>query len=79
MAPGAPGRFRLDTRWLGLSDDSEGTDQLSGWGADDADADALAALAAGTVGPTLTRPTAPGAGPLAMLGGVRVTAGRAST
>ncbi|MCX5009443.1 hypothetical protein OG765_00225 [Streptomyces sp. NBC_00555] len=70
---GATGRFRLDAPWLGLADDIEGTDQLSGWVADDVDADALAALAAGYVGATLTRLTAPGAGPLAVLGDVRVT------
>ncbi|MFI1067747.1 hypothetical protein ACH4TC_38435 [Streptomyces spororaveus] len=72
-AGGATGRFRLDAPWLGLSDDIECTDQLSGWVADDTDADALAALAAGPVGATLTRLTAPGAGPLAVLGDVRVT------
>ncbi|WP_235438802.1 hypothetical protein [Streptomyces yangpuensis] len=49
---GATGRFRLDAPWLGLADDIEGTDRLSGWVADDADADALAALAAGPVGAT---------------------------
>ncbi|MFF4331138.1 hypothetical protein ACFYZT_32115 [Streptomyces sp. NPDC001591] len=70
---GATGRFRLDAPWLGLADDIEGTDQLSGWVADDTDADALAALAAGAVGATLTRLTAPGAGPLAVLGDVRMT------
>ncbi|MFF4012715.1 hypothetical protein [Streptomyces sp. NPDC001717] len=70
---GATGRFRLDAPWLGLADDIEGTDQLSGWVADDVDADALAALAAGYVGATLTRLTAPGAGPLAVLGDVRMT------
>ncbi|EFL19829.1 hypothetical protein [Streptomyces sp. C] len=70
---GATGRFRLDVPWLGLADDIEGTDQLSGWVANDTDADALAALAAGPVGATLTRLTAPGAGPLAVLGDVRVT------
>ncbi|MGW9070303.1 hypothetical protein ACWGQT_12780 [Streptomyces yangpuensis] len=70
---GATGRFRLDAPWLGRADDIEATDRLSGWVADDADADALAALAAGPVGATLTRLTAPGAGPLAVLGDVRVT------
>ncbi|MFD8633734.1 hypothetical protein [Streptomyces sp. NPDC059533] len=70
---GATGRFRLDAPWLGLADDVEGTDRLSGWVVDDADADALAALAAGEFGATLTRLTAPGAGPLAVLGDVRVT------
>ncbi|WP_405435046.1 hypothetical protein OG373_00035 [Streptomyces avidinii] len=67
---GATGRFRLDAPWLGLADTIEGTDQLSGWVADDTDADALAA---GPVGATLTRLTAPGAGPLAVLGDVRMT------
>ncbi|MFF3624950.1 hypothetical protein [Streptomyces sp. NPDC002467] len=70
---GATGRFRLDAPWLGLADDVEGTDRLSGWVVDDADADALAALAAGEFGATLTRLTAPGAGPLAVLGDVRVS------
>ncbi|MFD9727366.1 hypothetical protein [Streptomyces sp. NPDC059072] len=70
---GATGRFRLDAPWLGLADDIEDTDRLSGWVADDTDADALAALAAGPVGATLTRLTSPGAGPLAVLGDVRVT------
>ncbi|MFE2326674.1 hypothetical protein ACFXD5_22555 [Streptomyces sp. NPDC059385] len=70
---GATGRFRLAAPWLGLADDIEGTDQLSGWVADDTDADALAALADGYVGATLTRLTAPGASPLAVLGEMRVT------
>ncbi|WP_329390221.1 hypothetical protein OG625_38570 [Streptomyces sp. NBC_01351] len=70
---GATGRFRLDAPWLGLADDIEGIDQLSGWVVDDVDADALAALAAGEFGAGLTRLTAPGAGPLAVLGEVRVT------
>ncbi|MFE1416010.1 hypothetical protein ACFW6F_35205 [Streptomyces sp. NPDC058746] len=70
---GATGRFRLDAPWLGLANDVEGTDQLSGWVADDSDADALAAVAAGYAGATLTRLTAPGAGPLAVLGDVRLT------
>ncbi|MFD7261664.1 hypothetical protein [Streptomyces sp. NPDC059874] len=70
---GATGRFRLDAPWLGLADDIEGTDQLSGWIVDEVDADALAALAAGAVGATLTRLTAPSAGRLAVLGDVRVT------
>ncbi|MGT2532751.1 hypothetical protein ACU4GG_41090 [Streptomyces nojiriensis] len=69
----ATGRFRLDAPWLGLADDIEGTDGLSGWVADDTDAEALAALAAGPAGATLTRLTSPGAGPLAVLGDVRVT------
>ncbi|MFC9297240.1 hypothetical protein ACFTWH_35705 [Streptomyces sp. NPDC057011] len=58
---------------MGLADDVEGTDHLSGWVADATDTDALAALAAGAVGATLTRLTAPGAGPLAVLGEVRLT------
>ncbi|MFF2192984.1 hypothetical protein [Streptomyces sp. NPDC058157] len=41
-----------------------GEDELSGWAAD-VDADALAALA----GATVSRLTAPGAGPCAVLGG----------
>ncbi|MFE3288418.1 hypothetical protein ACFXJJ_35685, partial [Streptomyces sp. NPDC059233] len=44
---------------------------MSGWVV--ADADALAALAAGYAGATLARLTAPGAGPLAVLGEMRVT------
>lgn len=65
---GATGRFRLDAPWMGLADDIEGTDRLSGWVADDADAAALATLAAGEFGATLTRLIAPGTGPLAVLG-----------
>ncbi|MFD7561049.1 hypothetical protein ACFV9E_42020 [Streptomyces sp. NPDC059835] len=80
---GATGRFRLAAPWLSLADTIEGTDQLSGWvaddtdaddtDADDTDADALAALAAGPVGATLSGVTAPGARSLAVLGDVRVT------
>ncbi|MFE1810921.1 hypothetical protein [Streptomyces sp. NPDC059533] len=70
---GGTGRFRLDAPWLGLADTVEGTHRLSGWVADETVADALAALAAGPVGATLTGLTSPGAGPLAVLGDVRVT------
>lgn len=44
---------------------------MSGWSTD-ADADALAGLAAGGLGASLRRLIVPGAGPLAVLGGVRV-------
>ncbi|MCX4545769.1 hypothetical protein [Streptomyces sp. NBC_01565] len=68
---GATRRFRLDDPWLSLADDAAGDDCLSGWSTDD-DADALAALAAGECGASLRRLTAPGTGPLAVLGEVRV-------
>ncbi|MFD3809298.1 hypothetical protein ACFWTC_38560 [Streptomyces sp. NPDC058619] len=64
-------RFRLDDPWLVLADDAEGEDQLSGWSTD-ADADALAALGAGEFRASVRRLTAPGTGPLAVLGEVRV-------
>ncbi|MFD7259068.1 hypothetical protein [Streptomyces sp. NPDC059874] len=48
-AGGGARRFRLDAPWLGLADDVEGQDELSGWSTD-GDADALAALAAGELG-----------------------------
>ncbi|TDU80696.1 hypothetical protein [Streptomyces sp. KS 21] len=63
--------FRLDGPHLVLADDAEGEDELSGWSTD-ADADELAALAAGEFGASLGRLTAPGTGPLAVLGEVRV-------
>ncbi|MFF4647355.1 hypothetical protein [Streptomyces sp. NPDC001389] len=63
--------FRLDGPWLDLADDAEGEDQLSGWSTD-ADADELAALAAGESRASVDRLTAPGAAPLAVLGEVRV-------
>lgn len=62
-AHGATHRFRLDDPWLDLADDAAGEDCLSGWSTDE-DADALA-LATGRVGATVSRLTAPGAGPLA--------------
>ncbi|MFF1561537.1 hypothetical protein [Streptomyces sp. NPDC058279] len=68
---GAARRFRLDDRWLTLADDAAGEDVLSGWSTDDA-ADALAELAAGEFGASLRRLTAPGTGPLAVMGEVRV-------
>ncbi|MGW7139344.1 hypothetical protein [Streptomyces xanthophaeus] len=64
-------RFRLDDPWLTLADDAAGEDTLSGWFTD-ADADALAELAAGELGASVRRLTAPGTGPLAVLGEVRV-------
>ncbi|WP_327732455.1 hypothetical protein OG749_45810 [Streptomyces nojiriensis] len=68
---GASHRFRLDDPWLSLADDAAGEDCLSGWSTDE-DADTLAALAAGTFGASLRRLTAPGTGPLAVPGEVRV-------
>ncbi|MFJ9551119.1 hypothetical protein [Streptomyces erythrochromogenes] len=70
-AGGASHRFRLDDPWLTLADDAGGEDTLSGWSTDD-DADAIAALAAGEFGASLCRLTAPGTGPLAVPGEVRV-------
>ncbi|MGW6973775.1 hypothetical protein [Streptomyces sp. NPDC054952] len=70
-AGAATHRFRLDDPWLTLADDAAGEDTLSGWSTDD-DADALAALAAGEFGASLRRLTAPGTGPLAVPGQVRV-------
>lgn len=64
-------RFRLDSPHLVLADDAEGEDELSGWSTD-ADADELAALAAGEFGASVGRLTAPGTAPLAVLGEVRV-------
>lgn len=64
-------RFRLDDPRLILAEDADGEDQLSGWSTD-ADADALAELAAGAFGASVSRLTAPGTGPLAVLGEVRV-------
>lgn len=68
---GAVHRFRLDGPHLALADDVAGEDQLSGWSTD-ADADALAELAAGEFGASVRRLTAPGSGPLDVLGDVRV-------
>ncbi|WP_405419242.1 hypothetical protein [Streptomyces erythrochromogenes] len=70
-AGGASHRFRLDDPWLTLADDAGGEDTLSGWSTDD-DADAIAALAAGEFGAAVRRLTAPGTGPLAVPGEVRV-------
>ncbi|MFD9360149.1 hypothetical protein [Streptomyces sp. NPDC060031] len=70
-AGGATHRFRLDDPWLALADDAVGEDVLSGWSTD-ADADALAELAAGEFGASVSRLTAPGTGPVAVLGEVRV-------
>lgn len=71
-AGGASHRFRLDDPCLTLADDAAGEDTLSGWSTDK-DADALAALAAGTFGASLRWLTAPGTDPLAVPGEVRVT------
>ncbi|MGZ9935884.1 hypothetical protein ACXNSR_39095 (plasmid) [Streptomyces sp. NC-S4] len=68
---GVSHRFRLDDPWLTLADDADGEDTLSGWSTDD-DADAITALAAGEFGASLHRLTAPGTGPLAVPGVVRV-------
>ncbi|MFD7261660.1 hypothetical protein [Streptomyces sp. NPDC059874] len=65
-------RFRLDAPWLGFTDDVEDPDRLSGWSSDE-DADAWPPLAAGEFGASLTRLAAPGAGPLGVLGEVRMT------
>ncbi|MFE5678969.1 hypothetical protein ACFQ7B_12235 [Streptomyces erythrochromogenes] len=70
-AGGASHRFRLDDPWLALTDDASGEDTLSGWSTDD-DADAIGALEAGEFGASLCRLTAPGTGPLAVPGMVRV-------
>ncbi|KPI02423.1 hypothetical protein OV450_4673 [Actinobacteria bacterium OV450] len=70
-AHGAARRFRLDEPWLDLAEDAEGEDTLSGWSTDD-DADALAALTAGEFGASVRRLAAPGSGPLAVLGELRV-------
>ncbi|MER6257138.1 hypothetical protein ABT224_38010 [Streptomyces sp. NPDC001584] len=70
-AKGASHRFRLDDPWLALADDAAGEDTLSGWSTD-ADADALAESAVGEFGASLRRLTAPGTGPLAVPGEVRV-------
>ncbi|WP_329202681.1 MULTISPECIES: hypothetical protein [unclassified Streptomyces] len=68
---GATRRFRLDDPWLTLADDPAGEDVLSGWSTD-TDADTVAELAAGGFGASLRRLNAPGSGPLAVLGEVRV-------
>ncbi|WP_330261989.1 hypothetical protein [Streptomyces sp. NBC_00539] len=68
---GATGRFRLDDPWLALADDPAGEGVLSGWSTD-TDADTVAELAAGGFGASLRRLNAPGSGPLAVLGEVRV-------
>lgn len=70
-AGGAAHRFRLDDPWLALADDAAGEDSLSGWSTE-ADADALAGLAAGEFGASVRRLTAPGTEALAVLGEVRV-------
>ncbi|MFD6879702.1 MULTISPECIES: hypothetical protein [unclassified Streptomyces] len=70
-AGGAGHRFRLDDPWLTLADNTEGEDTLSGWSTD-TDADTLAELTAGPFGTSLRRLNAPGTGPLAVLGEVRV-------
>ncbi|MGW3327815.1 hypothetical protein [Streptomyces virginiae] len=70
-ARGASHRFRLDDPCLTLTDDAASEDTLSGWSTD-TDADELAALAVGEFGASLRRLTAPGTGPLAVPGEVRV-------
>ncbi|MFD0354339.1 hypothetical protein ACFVHW_11455 [Streptomyces sp. NPDC127110] len=69
---GAARGFRVDDPHLVLAEGPAGVDCLSGWAADE-DADALAALTAGTSGATVFRLTAPGTGPLAVLGEARLT------
>ncbi|WP_405812961.1 MULTISPECIES: hypothetical protein [unclassified Streptomyces] len=69
-AGGATHRFRLDDPQLALADAAD-EDSLSGWSTDE-DADTLAALASGEFGASLRRLTAPGTGPLAVPGEVRV-------
>ncbi|WP_327136282.1 hypothetical protein OG311_40385 (plasmid) [Streptomyces sp. NBC_01343] len=67
-------RFRLDDPHLVLVEKADGVadeDQLSGWFADE-DADELATLASGECGASVSRLTAPGTAPLAVLGEVRV-------
>ncbi|MEW1637552.1 hypothetical protein AB0469_26205 [Streptomyces sp. NPDC093801] len=71
-ADGAARSFRLDDPWLSLAEDAADTDCLSAWAGDE-DADALAELAAGASGATVSRLTAPGTGPLAVLGEARLT------
>ncbi|WP_331723815.1 hypothetical protein OG592_44630 (plasmid) [Streptomyces avidinii] len=70
-AGGASHRFRLDDPWLTLADDAAGEDTLSGWSTD-TDADTMAALAGAEFGAVLRQLTAPGTGPLAVPGEVRV-------
>ncbi|MFF8262730.1 hypothetical protein [Streptomyces virginiae] len=70
-AGGPTHRFRLDDPWLAPADDAASEDTLSGWSTDE-DADAMAALAAGEFGAVLRRLAAPGTGPLAVPGEVRV-------
>ncbi|MCY0945686.1 helix-turn-helix transcriptional regulator [Streptomyces antarcticus] len=70
-ADGGATRFRLDGPLLVLSDDAEGEDRLSGWSTD-ADADALAELAAGGFGASVRRLTVLGTNPVAVPGEVRV-------
>ncbi|MEW2418405.1 hypothetical protein AB0953_32655 [Streptomyces sp. NPDC046866] len=70
-AGGATHRFRLDGPWLDLPDDAAGEATLSGWSTDE-DADALAELPAGESGASLRRLSAPGTGPLAVTGDVRL-------
>ncbi|WP_404962662.1 hypothetical protein [Streptomyces sp. 147326] len=70
-AGGETRRFRLEDPHLLLADDAEDEDRLSGWSTDE-DADALAALSAGTFGLTVKHLAAPGTPPLAVLGEARV-------
>ncbi|MGW6843843.1 hypothetical protein [Streptomyces sp. NPDC054958] len=70
-AGGASHRFHLDDPWLTLTDDAAGEDTLSGWSTDE-DADVIASLTVGEFGTSLRRLTAPGTGPLAVPGELRV-------
>ncbi|MFE5680246.1 hypothetical protein ACFQ7B_35620 [Streptomyces erythrochromogenes] len=68
---GSTQRFRIGDPWLLLAEDPAGADELAGWFTD-ADADALAVLAAGESGASVRRLTTSGTGPLAVPGKVRV-------
>ncbi|KJY24377.1 hypothetical protein [Streptomyces sp. A1547] len=73
-SPGAGGgtrRFRLEDPHLLLANEAEDEDRLSGWSTDE-DADALAALSAGTFGLPVKHLSAPGTAPLAVHGEARV-------
>ncbi|MFD5410965.1 hypothetical protein [Streptomyces nojiriensis] len=73
-AGGGLRRFRLEDPHLLLGGDAEDEDRLSGWFTAE-DADALAALSAGTFGLTGKRLAVPGASPLAVLAEARVMTG----
>ncbi|MCX4808853.1 hypothetical protein OG594_46190 [Streptomyces sp. NBC_01214] len=61
-ADGGTHRFRIEDPHLLLANDAEDEDRLSGWTTDE-DADALAALSAGTFGLTVKHLATPGAPP----------------